>query len=65
MVDHFSDLTYMNVMRSTNQEDNLAVKPSFERWAEKFGVKIKGYHAANESFLNNLSDQQLRILTKL
>ena len=50
MVDHFSDLTYVPLMRSTSQEENLAGKPAFERWADTFIVKIKRYHADNGIF---------------
>ena len=37
-------------MRITIQEENLAGKSAFERWADTFGVKIKGYHADNGRF---------------
>ena len=37
-------------MRSTTQEENLAGKISFERWADTFGVEIKIYHADNVRF---------------
>ena len=50
MVNHFSDLTYLHLMRITSQEENLAVKSAFERWADTFGVKIKRYHAENGRF---------------
>ena len=50
MVNHFSDLTYLHLMRITSQEENLAVKSAFERWANTFGVKIKIYHAENGRF---------------
>ena len=50
MGDHFSDLTYMHLVRSTNQEDTLAGKSAFEIWSATFGVKIKRYHADNGQF---------------
>ena len=50
MVDHCSDLTYVHPMRSTIQEENLAVKSAFEIRAATFGVKIKRYHADNGRF---------------
>ena len=50
MADHFSDLTYMHLMISTRQEKSLSVKSAFERWADRFGVKIKIYHADNGRF---------------
>ena len=64
MVDHFSDITFVHLMRSTIQEETLTVKAAFERWDAIFGVKIHRYHAENGIFLNNLSDQQLRIPTR-
>ena len=40
MVDHFSNLTYVHLMRSTNQYVNFVGKAPFVRWNDKFGVKI-------------------------
>ena len=37
-------------MRSTSQEEIVAGKSAFERWADTFGVKIKRYHADNVIF---------------
>ena len=65
MVDHFSELTYVHQIRSTIQEETLSGKSDFERWADTFGVKIHRYYADNGRFYENLSDQQLRIPTKL
>ena len=50
MVNHFSDLTYVQLMRSTNQEESLSGKSAFERWADTFGFKINRYHADNGRF---------------
>ena len=50
MVEHFSDLTYVHLMRRTRQEENLAGKPAFEIWAATFGVKIKRYQTDNGIF---------------
>ena len=44
MVDNFSDLTYLHMMRSTSQEEILAGKEVFERWTSTFGVKTNRYH---------------------
>ena len=38
------------LVRSTNQEENLAGKPAFEIWADTFGVEIKRYHEDNVRF---------------
>ena len=48
--DHFSDITYVHLMKSTIQEENLAVKEAFERWTSTFGVKINRYYADNGIF---------------
>ena len=66
MVDHFSDLTYVHLMISTSQEENLAVKSAFERWADTFVVKIKRYHADNgifskQSFRSEIEDANQNI----
>ena len=45
MVDLFSNLTYVYLVISTSQEDTLAGKSAFERWADIFGIKIKRYHS--------------------
>ena len=50
MVDHFSDLTYVQLIRSTIQEETLAGKPAFEILAATFGIRIKRYHAYNGRF---------------
>ena len=65
MVNHFSDLTYVNLIGSTIQEDSLVVKFSFQTWAATFLVKIKDIMQTMEYFLNNLSDQKLRMPTIL
>ena len=36
MVDHFSDLTYVHLMKITIQEETSAGKSSFELWAATF-----------------------------
>ena len=45
MVDHFSFLTFVNLMISTSKEEILAVKSVFERQASTFGVRIHIYHS--------------------
>ena len=56
MVDHFTDLTYVILIRHTSQDEILARKADFERWAATFGVEIHRYHADNERF----SEQHLK-----
>ena len=53
-------------MRSTSQEENLAGKSDFERWADTFGVKIKRYHADNgrfskQAFISEIEDTNQNI----
>ena len=40
-VDHYSSLPYVFLQKSTNAEDTLAAKISFERYAERHGVKVQ------------------------
>ena len=60
MVDHFSDLTYVHLTRSKNQEETLAVKLASEIWSSTFGVKIQTV----VDFMNKLSDNKLRNPTR-
>ena len=56
MVDNFIDSVYVRMMINTSQEETLAGKSAFERWASTFGVKIKIYH---EDY-GRLSEQHFR-----
>ena len=47
LVDHFSDLTYINLIRSTSQEVNVTGKSPFKILADIFGFKVHIYHAEN------------------
>jgi hypothetical protein len=49
-VDHYSDLTYVYFQKSTNSDETLEAKLSFERFAAKSGVKILRYQADNGRF---------------
>ena len=53
MVDNFNDLTYVLLMISTSQEENLSGKKSFEIWDVTFGVKISIHHAAQIRYRGN------------
>ena len=50
IVDHFSDLTYVHLIRRTRQEKTLEGKTAFEIWDVTFGLKINSYHADNGRF---------------
>ena len=49
-MDHFIDLTYVYLTRSTSQEESLAGKAAFGIMSDTFGFKIKIYHAENGRF---------------
>ena len=54
MVDHFSGLTYVHIIRSTSHKYTLAGKSSLEIWDATFVVMIKRYHADNEIYAGKL-----------
>ena len=56
IVDHFSDVVYAHLMRSTSQEETLAVKPVLKWWEAMFGFQIKRHHENND----RLSEQPFR-----
>ena len=47
MEEHFTRLNYVQLMRSTRQEETLSVKEAFEIWAATFEFKINIHHAEN------------------
>ena len=50
MVEQFSYLTYVHLMRDKSHEEYLAVKPSLERPVATFGIKVNRYHSDNGIF---------------
>ena len=50
MVDQFSGLVYVNIIRRKSQEKTLEGKVSFDWWSATFGIQIKRYHVENWSF---------------
>jgi len=56
-VDHFSGFTYVHPQASTSAEDTVQAKLSFERYASRFGVTIRHYHADNGAFATKLFRQ--------
>jgi hypothetical protein len=52
-VDHFSDVTYIHLQKTTNAEETIEAKEAFERWAATHNVKISHYHADNVRFAEN------------
>ena len=50
MVDHFSYLNYVNLVKSTSQEETLSGKLAFAKWSATFGAKINRYNSYNGRF---------------
>jgi hypothetical protein len=46
--DHYSDVTYVHLQKSTKAQETLEAKQAFERWANQHSVKIKHYHAIDD-----------------
>jgi hypothetical protein len=48
--DHFSDVTFVHMQKSTNSAETIEAKHAFERWCTSNGVCVKHYHADNGRF---------------
>ena len=46
-VDHFCNLSYVHLQKSTSAADTIKVKLAFERYALQHGVSVQHYHADN------------------
>ena len=49
-VDHYSDYTYLHLMKDTTAESTLDAKNSYERLMQLHGHKVLGYNADNGRF---------------
>ena len=49
-VDHFTDYTYLHLMKDTTADSTLEAKNSYERLMQSYGHKVLGYHADNGRF---------------
>ena len=49
-VDHYSELSYIHLMKELNAETTVEAKLAFERFANSHKVKIQHYHADNGLF---------------
>lgn len=49
-VDHYSNLSYVHLQKSTSAKETLEAKTAFERFAATHGVLVKHYHADNGTF---------------
>lgn len=52
-VDHFSDFTYVFLMRTLSSEETIMAKEAFEAFSREQGVTIEQYHADNGRFADN------------
>ena len=59
-VDHYSDLTFVYLQRTTSADETLDAKEAFERYAYQHGVKILHYHADNGRFNESAWIQHLQ-----
>jgi hypothetical protein len=53
-VDHYSSLSYVFLQMSTNTEETLAAKISFERYAERHRVRVQAYQVDNGRFAETI-----------
>ena len=49
-VDHYSNLGYVHLQKTTSVEHTLEAKAAFERYAKQHGVSMRHYHADNGTF---------------
>jgi hypothetical protein len=52
-VDHFTDYTYVHLMKDTTADSTLEAKNAYERLMNKYRHKVKKYHADNGRFAEN------------
>ena len=64
MVDHFSDLTYVHLVKRTIQEEKLSGNQPLKYGLPHSELKLIDIMQTMEDFLNNFSYQQLRIPTR-
>jgi hypothetical protein len=53
-VDHYSDMSYVHLQKSTSASETVKAKKAFEQHAQTYGVAIRHYHANNSRFADNL-----------
>ena len=61
-VDHYSSLSFVYLQKTSNMEETLKAKETFERYAAIRGVMVKHYHAdngrfADRGFINHVRDK--------
>jgi hypothetical protein len=50
-VDKCSRLTYVHLQTTSSGEETVMAKRAIESYAERFGIKVKRYHADNGRFV--------------
>ena len=51
-IDHYSNLSYVHLMKTLTSEETLEAKRSFESWSWDKGVRIQHYHVDNGRFVD-------------
>jgi hypothetical protein len=59
-VDHYTDYTYVHLMKDTTGETTLEAKNAYERLLLSFGSKVLAYHADNGRFAEKLYVQDVK-----
>ena len=49
-VDHYSDLSYLHLLKTQSGDEVLEAKEAFETYAGSFGIDVRHYHADNGIF---------------
>ena len=52
-VDHYIGLSYVHVQKSTNSEETVLAKKTYETWCLTYGVTVRHYHSDNGQFAEN------------
>lgn len=59
-VDHFSDFTYVHLMKDATGESTIEAKNAYERLMKSFGHHVRAYHADNRRFAEALFVQDAK-----
>jgi hypothetical protein len=59
-IDHFTDYTYVHLMRDSTAASTLEAKNAYEHLLQAFGHKVLAYHADNGRFAENLFVQDIK-----
>ena len=59
-VDHYTDFTYVHLMRDTTADSTLDAKNAYENLLSTFGRKVMAYHADNGRFAQNAYMQDIK-----